>query len=223
MTRATPAPRASRAFRGRKATPERRARRATPAHKAPRAFPALRASRALPEHPAASTVPTSRRIKAAAPTFVLSAECVPPPSEGDVCDDGDDGTYDDRIRNGVCAGLPIPDCDDGDPNTIDTFEGGVCVHTPINPPSPEACNALDDDQDGLIDEGLGYDVPNGVVVCAGGVETVVCNSGFADTGGAPSTGCEVNVMTDPANCGALGNGVPTVPNATVAFRVACRH
>ena len=137
-------------------------------------------------------------------------------ARGDVCDDGDDGTYDDRIRNGVCAGLPIPDCDDGDPNTIDTFEGGVCVHTPINPPSPEACNALDDDQDGLIDEGLGYDVPNGVVVCAGGVETVVCNSGFADTGGAPSTGCEVNVMTDPANCGALGNGVPTVPNATVA-------
>ena len=156
------------------------------------------------------------RIKAAAPTFVLSAACVPPPGEGDVCDDGDDGTYDDRIRAGVCAGLPIPDCDDGDPNTIDAFEGGTCTHTPINPPTPETCNAIDDDQDGQIDEGLSYDVPNGFLACVGGSESLSCNSGFADVDGSVLNGCEVNLMTSLAHCGSVGNAVPTVPNATVA-------
>jgi hypothetical protein len=154
------------------------------------------------------------RIKAAAPTFVLSAECVPPPGEGDVCDDGDDGTYDDRIRGGVCAGLPIPDCDDGDPNTTDVFDAGTgtCTHIPIDDPTPEICNAIDDDHDGLVDEGLGFDVANGFVGCVGGTESLFCNAGFANGDGDHLNGCEVDLMTDPANCGALGN-VVSLPNA----------
>jgi hypothetical protein len=127
------------------------------------------------------------KIKAAAPTFVLSAGCVAPPVEGAVCDDGDADTYDDRIRNGVCAGLP------GDPPA-------------------EVCNGVDDDLDGTVDEGLGHAVPNGVFACAQGVETVQCNVGFADGGGSPETGCEINLMTDPNNCGAPGN-VVSLPHA----------
>jgi hypothetical protein len=157
------------------------------------------------------------RIKAAAPTFVLSTECVPSPGEGDVCDDGDDGTYDDRIRGGVCAGLPIPDCDDGDPSTQDVFDAatGSCTHIPIDPPTPETCNAIDDDHDGQVDEGLGFNVPNGFFACVGGAESLFCNSGFANGDGDVENGCEVNLMTDPANCGALGN-VVHLPNATGA-------
>jgi hypothetical protein len=158
------------------------------------------------------------RIKAAAPTFVLSAGCVPPPGEGEVCDDGDDGTYDDRIRDGVCAGLPIPECDDGDPNTQDVFdaETGTCTHTPIDPPAAETCNGIDDDHNGQVDDGLlPVDVPNGFIACAGGAESLFCNDGFANGDGDLESGCEVNLMTDPNNCGALGN-VVNLPNATGA-------
>ena len=105
------------------------------------------------------------RIKAAAPTFALSAGCVAPPVEGDICDDGDAGTYDDQIRDGVCAGLPIGD------------------------PQDEVCNGLDDDNNGQVDDGdLNVAVPNGVIACVQGAEVLQCNIGFAPSEG----GCGIN-------------------------------
>jgi hypothetical protein len=40
---------------------------------------------------------------------------------------------------------------------------------------------------------------------------VLCR--FGDCNGKPEDGCEVNLMTDPNNCGACGKVVATLPNA----------
>lgn len=181
-----------------------------------------------PPGPSGVTCALEQRIKAAAPSFQLTPECVPPPQEGDACDDGDADTYDDRIRGGVCAGLPIPSCDDGDAGTIDTFDAstGTCTHEPIG--SPETCNGLDDDLDGEIDEDedLAIGVPGGFVRCRNGAEEIVCDPGLADADGNFGNGCEVNLMTDPSNCGGIGV-VVSIPNANgacvggVAVLVSC--
>jgi len=52
--------------------------------------------------------------------------------------------------------------------------------------------------------------PNMTVVCdeASGTYFTSCVSGFADVNGILADGCEVNLMTDTANCGAVGNQIP---------------
>src|SRR5262249_21236886 len=49
---------------------------------------------------------------------------------------------------------------------------------------------------------------------AGHAVIAACNAGFADGNGIVSDGCEVNVSTDPHNCGQVGNDVSQLPNAT---------
>src|SRR5206468_1104288 len=45
--------------------------------------------------------------------------------------------------------------------------------------------------------------------CIGGaVKIASCVAGFADVNGLTSDGCEVNLNTDTANCGAVGRAVP---------------
>ena len=95
-----------------------------------------------------------------------------------------------------------------------------CSATPGDP-SPEICNGLDDDCDGVIDNVdpglLANDVnncgacgnvciaPNGTAGCVNGTCVVAaCNEGFADCDDNPANGCEVNVMSDVNNCGACG-------------------
>ncbi|WP_437278582.1 hypothetical protein WME90_46485 [Sorangium sp. So ce375] len=41
--------------------------------------------------------------------------------------------------------------------------------------------------------------------CEDGACVLVCDAGFADCDGAPSTGCEVELGSDPFHCGACGN------------------
>jgi hypothetical protein len=87
-------------------------------------------------------------------------------------------------------------------------------------PQPETCNNIDDDCNGIVDDGfdLLHDVNNcgscghvcyavnGTPACANGSCTIaVCDSGFADCNGDPADGCETNVANDPNNCGACGN------------------
>jgi hypothetical protein len=45
---------------------------------------------------------------------------------------------------------------------------------------------------------------------------LTCNSGFADANSNPADGCEVNLMTDPKNCGTVGNDVSNVPHGVGA-------
>jgi hypothetical protein len=51
------------------------------------------------------------------------------------------------------------------------------------------------------------DYPNSTTHCdpATGTLTITCDSGYANGDNNITTGCETNLMTDPLNCGALGN------------------
>jgi hypothetical protein len=64
-------------------------------------------------------------------------------------------------------------------------------------------------------DGTGQPYPNGTTVCNNGTWSLVCNAGFGDADGQLADGCEVNLMTDENNCGAVG--VPArLPNAFAA-------
>ena len=65
-------------------------------------------------------------------------------------------------------------------------------------------------------------VPNGTGGCANGFATIAsCNAGFADADGIVSDGCEVNLMTDPQNCGQVGTAVP--PNGSLNANWGCSN
>ena len=67
-------------------------------------------------------------------------------------------------------------------------------------------------------------VANGTLNCDG---SVTCNPGFANADNDPSNGCELNVGSDPDNCGAPGVHVQPLPHATTgcinghAVLIAC--
>jgi hypothetical protein len=78
-------------------------------------------------------------------------------------------------------------------------------------PSVEMCNGVDDDCDGMVDDGAETMCPgamNAVASCSGGACGFTCNAGFGNCNGTPGDGCEVSLNTDPANCGACGRGCP---------------
>ncbi len=57
----------------------------------------------------------------------------------------------------------------------------------------------------------------GTVACVGGLCTLVsCESGWVDRNGLKDDGCELDVWTDPLNCGVAGRHCPLPPHATVA-------
>ncbi len=57
---------------------------------------------------------------------------------------------------------------------------------------------------------------NASVSCSGGMCSLAkCNPGFADCNGNPNDGCEVNVNSDPLNCGMCLNVCGALPNAMV--------
>jgi len=59
-------------------------------------------------------------------------------------------------------------------------------------------------------------VANGAGTCNhyGDVTAVVCNANFANIDGNLSNGCETNLLTSLANCGAIGSAVPIIANGT---------
>ncbi|NYT05493.1 MAG: hypothetical protein GKC04_03850, partial [Methanomicrobiales archaeon] len=60
----------------------------------------------------------------------------PGEERGEPCDDGNACTAEDRVREGVCAGIPVS-CDDGNPETEDLCEPEYgCVHVRV-PPAEE--------------------------------------------------------------------------------------
>lgn len=74
-------------------------------------------------------------------------------------------------------------------------------------PSAEICNGIDDDCDGIVDEGaLCPPLLNATSVCQGG-QCVLgqCQPGFANCNGNPADGCETNIMVSNSNCGACGS------------------
>ncbi|MBI5489362.1 MAG: hypothetical protein HY905_18665 [Deltaproteobacteria bacterium] len=98
------------------------------------------------------------------------------------CDDGLFCTTESCV-GGACVVLPDVPCDDGDPATVDVCDeaADVCTHGGCSP-AAEVCNGIDDDCDGVVDEG-----------CS-------CGSGETDCGGV----C-VDLLFDELNCGACGS------------------
>ena len=80
----------------------------------------------------------------------------------------------------------------GSATIVATAEGvaGLSLITVAGGPSAEVCDGKDNDQNGLVDDGLRY--------CSGGVAAPhtdgnACLAGFADVNGDPADGCEVSL------------------------------
>ncbi|MBI5513995.1 MAG: hypothetical protein HY909_09520 [Deltaproteobacteria bacterium] len=99
---------------------------------------------------------------------------------------------------GACG---VAGCDAGYANCNGVAADGCEVHTASDAANCGACGAA-------------CAVPNASPRCAAGACGVgTCNAGFADADGLAANGCEVNLNTDPANCGAVGN-VCSAPHGT---------
>jgi hypothetical protein len=138
-------------------------------------------------------------------------------------DAGLDAGVDAGLDAGVDAGL-----DAGVDAGLDAgFDAGFDAGPPdfgvdLCAPMTEICNGLDDDCDGMIDDGV--DTSSDVMncggcgrpcnfqnsaggVCSGGrcMLTGACNEGFDNCNGLNRDGCEVNLNTDARNCGGCGD------------------
>lgn len=71
-------------------------------------------------------------------------------------------------------------------------------------PSLEACNGLDDDQDGVVDDGATCEALGTVLTAAcieGDCRILACGEGFADCDAFHGTGCEADTQVDWGACG----------------------
>jgi hypothetical protein len=91
----------------------------------------------------------------------------PSAADGTACDDGDPCTTD-ACQSGVCVGSgSCATCGDGQQNQGETGVdcGGPCA--PCCVPTAELCNGLDDDCDGVVDEGAETSCPPSANGCLG--------------------------------------------------------
>ncbi|MCZ7682921.1 MAG: putative metal-binding motif-containing protein [Sandaracinaceae bacterium] len=152
-------------------------------------------------------------------------------TRGGDCDDGDP----DRnpgMRD-VCNGAD-DDCD----GLADADAGRFCAVRHALPVCEDgacaigACERLWDDCDALVSGcetnidtsaahcgacgNLCESGPRGVASCTSGECGLTCVAGFADCDGVASTGCEIDVVEDPLNCGACGITCSARPHASPA-------
>ena len=114
----------------------------------------------------------------------------------------DGATADGATGDGTAVDVPPADvplsCGDAG-----TACSGVCVNTATDPMNCGAC-------------GTACTLANATAGCSAGACTIqMCASGFADCDGMAANGCETNLNSSAANCGACGHGC-TATNATAA-------
>jgi hypothetical protein len=83
--------------------------------------------------------------------------------------------------------------------------GGVCDCGPSLTSCGSLCMDIEADPKNCGACGFACGEQNGVGACVAGACQITCSPGWADCDQQPSTGCEMDVSYDDANCGACGN------------------
>ncbi len=114
------------------------------------------------------------------------------------CETSDGCAAGEMCRDGMCIAAPV---DSGTPDA--DSDAAMCA------PSETMCDAVcaDTRSDPAHCGGCGMDCgdPFGATVtCTNGLCTSSCDEGFADCDGDDSNGCETDLASDDANCGACG-------------------
>ena len=102
-------------------------------------------------------------------------------ANGLVCDDGDACSTGDRCAGGQCAATGTDSCSDGSACTIDTCDPKLgCTHEDVS--GPELCDGVDNDCNGVTDDGLvALPTTCGVGACAAVGELGCADGGLTDS------------------------------------------
>lgn len=131
---------------------------------------------------------------------------------------------DTTCAHGACAAIAVPESElprwTGEvPHRDGGVGGDGCT------PTTERCNRMDDDCDGVVDNGIDLmtdpancgscgmrcaPIAGSMSTCVAGACALVCMPGFGDCDGDPSNGCENDLMA-PTACGSCTNDC-TIPN-----------
>ncbi len=150
---------------------------------------------------------------------------------------------DDNCNGQTDEGLGQTTCGTGAcVRSVDTCvaDGGVGVCTP-GMPTAELCNGIDDDCDGVVDNGFPVDSDVNNCGACGHVcmlshatstcstrqcHVASCDPGYANCNALDPDGCEVKLSDDPMNCGSCGfscnrpNSTATCANSMCVFQCA---
>jgi hypothetical protein len=97
-----------------------------------------------------------------------------------------------------------------------------CEYGPVPFTGPETCDALDNDADGSVDEGVVLpEVPHGMLVCDGGSVRLICEPDYSDVNGDPADGCEYTPPPPigPEECDGLDNDQDGAVDEDLTFPV----
>ncbi|MEI8257901.1 MAG: MopE-related protein, partial [Deltaproteobacteria bacterium] len=148
---------------------------------------------------------------------IMCEPTVLPGAQLEVCnafDDDCNGTIDDVTPTPCTTNHPTTypagtPCDSGHAACV----AGADVCDRNVSPMGETCNNIDDDCDGLIDNGIAANSctarSSATPTCTAGTCGFACNPGFGDCNLNPADGCEVNLSSNTANCGACGTRCAT--------------